>query len=64
MSAATPGCERIPAPISDTFAIPASYRMSVAPRSSRIGFSARFTRSMSLRPTVNEMSVCPAVETF
>jgi hypothetical protein len=64
MSAATPGCVRIPAPMSEIFAISGSWASPRASISAASGSSASNAGRISVLGSVNEMSVCPSAETF
>src|SRR5690606_15235126 len=55
--AVTPGCERIPAPTSETFPTSSSCRTSPNPISGWAAFSASTARGPSVRGSVNVMSV-------
>jgi hypothetical protein len=55
--AVTPGCERIPAPTSDTFPTSASCSSSAKPISGCTAMSAATARGPSVRGSVNVMSV-------
>ena len=64
MSAATPGCERMPAPISETFAMSESCVQPAAPTSSHPASRIGSATARSVFGSVNEMSVSPWEETF
>jgi hypothetical protein len=55
--AVTPGCERMPAPTSDTFPTSASCSTSAKPTSGCTAVSAATARGPSARVSVNVMSV-------
>src|SRR4051794_273980 len=64
MSAATPGWLFIPAPINETFAMSGSHVTPAAPMSPASSPRIRSATGTSSFGSVNEMSVCPAAETF
>ena len=64
MSAATPGFDLIPAPTSESLAMPSSVSYRTAPTSVTIPESTASTRGRSARGSVNERSVRPSWETF
>ena len=64
MSAATPGWERMPAPIRETLAMSESCVHRLAPTSSHAASRIGSATARSDFGSVNEMSVSPAEETF
>jgi hypothetical protein len=64
IAAATPGLDFMPAPTSETLAMPGSATTSAAPTSSLSPSSTAMAPVRSVLGTVNEMSVVPPCETF